>query len=135
MTYQNIDRASVDRAQPLEFDQLRTAQPERPVEITIKIAPDGLSVSATYTGTLSSIPAAVEKLIAAGVLNLVKPLPISTPRLKKTRLEPMYQPDGTPCCPAHLRPLKEGQYGLYCSCKAKSGEPADNNGYCGLKFN
>lgn len=134
MTYQNIDRAKVAAAQPLEFDQPRSAQPEKPVEITITIAPDGLSVSATYTGTLSSIPTAVEKLIAAGVLNLVKPLPISAPRQKKPRLEPLYQPDGTPCCPAHLRPLKEGQYGMYCSCKAKPGEPADNNGYCGLKF-
>jgi hypothetical protein len=134
MTYQDISRAGVDRAQPLEFNQPRAAQPEKPTEIKITVAPDGLHISATYTGTLSSIPAAIERLRAAGVLDLVKPLPISQPRAKKTRIEPLYQPDGTPCCPAHLRPLREGQHGLYCAAKAKPGEAQNDKGYCSLTF-
>jgi hypothetical protein len=137
MTYKNINRAGVDRAQPLEFaaPPQRGAQPEKPTTIRITVAPDGLRISAEYVGALSSIPAAVEQLRASGILDLVQPLPIAAPRAKKkTRIEPMYQPDGTPCCPAHLRPLKEGQHGLYCSAKAKPGEEQNDKGYCNLKF-
>ena len=136
MTYQPIDRAGVERAQPLEFNQApRASAPEKQTTIRITVAPDGLRISAEYVGTLSSIPDAIERLVSAGVLNLVKPLPISAPRArKKTRIEPMYQPDGTPCCPCHLRPLREGQHGLYCSAKAKPGDEQNDKGYCSLTF-
>lgn len=136
MRYQQIDRAGVNRAEPLEFatPPQRGVQPEKQTTIRITIAPDGLHISAEYTGTLSSIPEALERLRAAGVLDLVRPLPIAPPRQKKAKIEPMYQPDGTPCCPAHLRPLREGQHGLYCSAKAKPGEQANEKGYCNLSF-
>lgn len=137
MTYQDITRDSVERAQPLEFTQSpqRSAGPEKSTTIRITVAPDGLHISAEYVGTLSSIPDAIERLRSAGVLDLVRPLPISQPRAKKkTRIEPLYQPDGTPCCPAHLRPLREGQHGLYCSAKARPGEEQNDKGYCSLTF-
>jgi hypothetical protein len=41
------------------------------VRIVIEVAPDGVHIRAEYTGTLASIPAAVERLRAAGVLDLV----------------------------------------------------------------
>ena len=66
------------------------------------------------------------------------PLPASRPaaaaKPKVETVEPLYKPDGTPCCPTHKRPLSDGQYGLYCSARAKPGEAANTKGYCALRF-
>ena len=133
-------RQQVERAQPLEF-----AQPaERQANITIEVAPDGLHITAEYTGTLASIPAAVERLRAAGVLDLVKPSAApafhqgrnspmgNTPRAQ--RVAPAYADDGSVICPVHRKALSYGQYGPYCSCKATGDQVADKRGYCGLRF-
>ena len=40
--------------------------------ITIAITPAGLHITCEYTGTLASIPAAIEQLRAAGIVELVK---------------------------------------------------------------
>lgn len=117
-------------------------QPEKTANITIEVTPTGLVVKAEYTGTLSSIPLAIERLRAAGVLELVEasrpaPPPVSTivdKRAAAERVEPLYKPDGTACCPVHRRALSEGAHGLFCSAKAKPGQVTDKNGYCGLKF-
>jgi hypothetical protein len=53
---------------------------------------------------------------------------------KAETVEPMYQPDGTACCPVHKRALSDGQYGLYCSARAKPGGVANGKGYCALRF-
>ncbi len=111
------------------------AQPELRTTIRIEVAPDGLHITAEYTGTLASIPAALERLRAAGVLDLVKPAPVAQqPRRAAERVEPVYKPDGTPCCPVHHKPLTEGRYGLYCPSKAQEGEQANPKGYCSLRF-
>ena len=133
-------RQQVERAQPLEF-----AQPaERQANITIEVAPDGLHITAEYTGTLASIPAAVERLRAAGVLDLVKPSAApafhqgrnspmgNTPRAQ--RVAPAYADDGSVICPVHRKALSYGQYGPYCSAKATGDQVADKRGYCGLRF-
>lgn len=113
------------------------------IPITIEAAPDGLHITIAYDGTLASIPAAVEKLRAAGILDLVRPsqgshsAPLNggnTPRRAAERVEPIYQPDGTACCPVHRKALSEGRYGLFCSAKAKPGEEQNDKGYCSLKF-
>lgn len=132
MSYQDIDRNSVERAQPLEFNQApRAGQPEKPTTIKITVAPDGISVTAEYVGTLSSIPQAIERLKAAGVLDLVKPLPISAARAKKTKIEPVYNGAGDPTCPKHTgRALKEGKFGLYCPARDDGTE----RGFCDIKF-
>jgi hypothetical protein len=93
---------------------------------------------------LSSIPAAIERLRAAGVLELVQasapaanPAPAPTlgaTKAKVERVTPTYNADGDACCPVHRRKLSEGDYGLFCSAKAKDGQVADKKGYCGLKF-
>ena len=101
-------RQQVDAAQPLEF---APAPPrEQRTVIRIEVAPDGLHISAEYTGTLASIPEAVERLRAAGVLDLVQasrtttttaPAPAGQRKPAK-RVEPEYNADGDPCCPKHL---------------------------------
>jgi hypothetical protein len=80
-------------------------------------------------------------LRSAGILELVSgaakpaaPAGSATPARKAAqRVEPVYQPDGTACCPVHHKPLSEGRYGLFCSSKA-TGEHANDKGYCNLKF-
>src|SRR6266545_2595404 len=112
-----------------------TTQPDLRHSIKIEVAPDGLHIVVEYTAPLASIPAAVERLRAAGILDLVatckapQAAPAAAQRAKVERVEPIYQPDGTPCCPTHHKPLSEGQYGLYCSAKAKPGEAANAKGY------
>lgn len=110
------------------------------VRIAIEVAPDGVHIRAEYTGTLASIPAAVERLRAAGVLDLVNThraptAPAQTRHKPAQRVEPLYSPDGTACCPVHRTVLSEGNYGPYCSAKAKPGEAANAKGYCSLRFN
>jgi hypothetical protein len=107
---------------------------EKQANITIEIAPDGLHIRCEYTGAISTIPAAVERLRAAGILDLVKPAthtaPLGAARKAAERTTPTYNGAGEPCCPKHNRALKEGQYGLYCPAKDESTE----RGYCALKF-
>ena len=110
------------------------------VRIAIEIAPDGVHIRAEYTGTLASIPAAVERLRAAGVLDLVNThrtptAPVQAHHKPAQRVEPFYSPDGTACCPVHRTVLSEGRFGSYCSAKAKPGEAANAKGYCSLRFN
>ena len=93
-------------------------------------------VRVEFTGPIAGIPAAVERLKAAGILELVeKSRPAAQGKnTKAQRVEPIYDGDGTPCCPVRKRPLSEGQYGLYCSAKAQPGDVQNAKGYCGLKF-
>ena len=136
-------RHQVDAAEPLDFPPTPARNAphiDLRTKITIEIAPDGLHVTAEYTGLLDSIPAAVERLQRAGVLELVRqsrpsPAPSATPaagqqRKPAERVEPAYKPDGTPCCPKHHKPLKTGQWGLFCPAKDDTTE----RGYCSLKF-
>lgn len=135
MTYQPITRGAVERAEPLTFEQKPPA--EKQANIAITVSASGLSITAEYTGTLGSIPAAIERLKAAGVLELVRapePVPISQPRAKKERVAPAYDGNGDPICPVHRKPLAEGRYGMYCPAKAKAGEEQNDKGYCAIRF-
>jgi len=49
-----------------------TTQPDLKTTIRIEVAPDGLHITCEYVNTLASIPAAVERLRAAGILDLVQ---------------------------------------------------------------
>ena len=133
------NRAQIEAAQPLDFPPAPAR--EQRTTIRIEVAPDGLHITAEYVGQLASIPAAIERLRAAGVLELVAsskpaqaaPAPAQQ-RKPAERVEPAYKPDGTPCCPVHRKPLAEGRYGLYCPSKAQAGEQANDKGYCSLRF-
>lgn len=135
-------REAIERAPALEFRDAPVDKVEKQVDITIEAGPLGLTVKATYTGTLSSIPAAIERLRSAGVLELVsaaRPAPptvapanVQPPRRarKGTAPEPWYDDRGEACCPIHHKPLKNGQYGYYCSSRAGADEGGNPKGYC-----
>ena len=111
--------------------------------IQIEVSPIGIIVRAEYTGTLASIPAAVEQLRVAGIVELVKASQVCPPAAsaplkptqRATRVNPEYDGSGNACCPVHHTWLSQGQFGAYCSEKAKPGEAANPKGFCALKFN
>lgn len=128
---------------PHQLDQAPAAAPASNAHISIELAPDGLHIRCEYIGSLASIPAAIARLEAAGLVDLVEkyrtalltPAPSAGQRKPKAdRVEPFYKPDGQACCPIHQRPLTEGRFGFYCSAKAKPGELANEKGYCALRF-
>ena len=131
-------RAQIERAGDLDFTPPAAPSAGQAIAITIELAPDGLHIHCAYQGTLASIPAAVKRLQDAGLLELVNThrvaLAAAPAKAKIERVEPYYKPDGTACCPIHKSPLSQGQYGLYCSAKAKPGEAQNAKGYCSLKF-
>ena len=125
-------RQQIDAAGDLDFDAQRSASK---AHISIEIAPDGLHITAEYLGTIGSIPAAIKRLVDAGLVELVHghriaPIATSTRQKAAQRVTPEYSSAGEPCCPRHKKPLKEGKFGLYCSAKDDSTE----RGYCALKF-
>jgi hypothetical protein len=123
-------RQQVDRAAPLDFTA-PSAQPEKQANITIEAGPLGLTVRCEYTGTLASIPAAIERLRAAGVLELVSGGKVApgqnggnTPTRKpNTGITPAYDGAGQPMCPVHHKPLTEGRYRLFCPSRADGSTP------------
>jgi hypothetical protein len=103
--------------------------------ITIEAGPMGLAIKVEYTGAIDTIPAAIERLRSAGVLDLVQTSkPTKAAQKPAQRVEPVYQPDGTACCPVHHKPLTEGRYGLYCPSRATGDQATNDKGYCSLKF-
>ena len=132
------NRAQIEAAQPLDFPPA----PPRELRTTIRIevAPDGLHVTAEYTGTLAALPDAIERLRAAGVFELVaanrpsssaQASPAAGQQRKGAkRVEPEYSPAGDALCPKHHTPLRDGKFGRYCPSRDDSSE----RGYCVLKF-
>ena len=129
-------RQQVDAAGDLDFDATRSSSK---AHISIEISPAGLHVRCEYLGSLSSIPAAVKRMVDAGLVELVnthRATPAATPiapsgtKPKAQRVAPEYDAGGEACCPKHRKPLREGKYGLFCPAKDDSTE----RGYCALKF-
>ena len=129
-------RAQIEQAGDLDF----AARSGATMPITIELSPAGLHIRIEYQGALASIPAAIAKLEAAGLVELVQtyratsaaaPAGASQARKPKAeRVTPEYNADGDPCCPKHHKVLKEGRWGLYCPAKDDTTE----RGYCALKF-
>ena len=125
-------RQQVETAGDLDFDATRNASK---AHISIEIAPDGLHVTCEYLGTIGSIPAAIKRLVDAGLVELVnvhRTMPIATNTRQKPaqRVQAEYSSAGEACCPKHKKPLREGKFGLFCPAKDDSTE----RGYCALKF-
>ncbi len=128
-------RQQIDAAGDLDFDAQRSASK---AHITIELSPAGLHVRCEYLGTLGSIPAAVKRMVDAGLLELVAthratpaaPSASSGAKPKAQKVEPEYNGAGEACCPKHKKPLREGKFGLFCPAKDDSTE----RGYCALKF-
>lgn len=131
-------RAQIEQAGDLDFTSPRGAA----MPIVIELAPDGLHIRIEYDGVLGSIPAAIAKLEAAGLVELVQtyrataaaPAGAGQHKPKAERVTPEYDGAGEPCCPVHHKPLSQGRYGLYCSAKAKPGEAQNDKGYCSIRF-
>lgn len=129
-------RQQVEQAGDLDFDATRSASK---AHISIEISPAGLHVTCEYLGTLGSIPAAVKRMVDAGLVELVathRAGPPTTPsapsgaKPKAQRVAPAYDAGGEACCPKHHKALREGKFGLFCPAKDESTE----RGYCALKF-
>ena len=129
-------RAQIEQAGDLDFTSPRGAA----MPITIELAPDGLHIRIEYDGVLGGIPAAIAKLEAAGLVELVQTYratsaaaPAGAGQARKPKAErvtPEYDGAGDACCPKHHKVLKEGRWGLYCPAKDESTA----RGYCALKF-
>lgn len=100
--------------------------PRPPLELTVHAELDGWPLDIALSLPAEKVRTALERLATLGY----------TPRREAARpkVEPVYKPDGTPCCPVHKRPLVEGRHGLYCPSKAGDGEEANDKGYCALRF-
>jgi hypothetical protein len=107
------------------------------VEGQVTLAEGVYRVKVELAITPKQIVGAVKRLAELGL----EPLPaaLSAPTANgsarsegkpaELRQRPAYDGNGDACCPIHNRPLKRGQYGLYCSAKAEPPIGSDR-GYC-----
>jgi hypothetical protein len=115
-----------------------TTTARQDLTITITARFDGFDTEVCFSGQLDQLPAITKRIRELGgepTAPHTAPLGGDTPRrIAAERVEPIYQPDGTACCPVHKKPLSEGQYGLFCSAKAQPGDTQNSKGYCALRF-
>jgi hypothetical protein len=123
-TLRTMTRASVDQAEALDFPEPSGAT------VTIHARYGDWPIDVTYRGKIDQLQAAIDRLAAAGLTPACPTAALAAPQRAKRSVEPIYQPDGTPCCPTHQKPLREGRYGLHCTAK----DPEGKNGYCDLRF-
>jgi hypothetical protein len=128
MTMQNLTRQRVDAAEPLTFPTKRAA--------VVHVAYRGVPVDVTIEDASAvSVEKLVDSLLSRDGWAAPAPTPAergNTPAARPRRPalpEPHYADDGSPCCPWHRKPLKEGRYGLFCPSRAE-GEQANEKGYC-----
>jgi hypothetical protein len=108
--------------------------PDATLSHTIHATLDGWPVDVQIAIAPARLGAALARLAELGYTPRLAAAPAPAEKAARPKADPVYRPDGTPCCPAHQKPLAEGRFGLYCTAKAKDGELADAKGYCGLKF-
>ena len=111
-------------------------QARPPVEVVIDACVEGYTVHIALTVPAEKIAEACRRLAALGISPAPAP---SSPangngKTKAPRSTPVYDNDGRECCPTHNVELREGRYGMYCPSKASAGQPANDKGYCALKF-
>ena len=129
-------RQQIDRAEPLDFPEKRPVKND--LTITVKATIDGFPTEVCFTGSIDQLLSVTKRLRELGATPTVAthtaPLGGNMPARKaQERVEPVYQPDGTACCPVHHKALSEGRYGLYCPSSA-TGEHANDKGYCNIRF-
>src|SRR4051794_32914026 len=115
-------RAQIDHVEPLDFPERRPVKND--LTITVKATIDSFPTEICFTGSIDQLLSVTKRLRELGATPTVAPaapMPAAAPRKPAQRVEPIYQPDGTPCCPVHHKPLTEGQYGLFCKSKAQPG--------------
>lgn len=132
-----MTRQSVERAEPVDFEQQRTKRQE--LGFMIKATVNGYPVEINFSGTIDQLPAVTKRLAELGATP--PPVPMRGPwsgKPKADRVQPAYNGAGDPCCPVHGSKLAwrewEGRKFLSCPAKAKDGELANQRGYCAIKF-
>lgn len=102
-------------------------EPRIPARVSALL--DGWPVELTFDIAPARLGAALAKLAELGYTPGM-PLASAAPAQQgqRAKVEAAYMPDGTACCPLHLKPLKQGRYGLYCP--AKDDGPENKNGFC-----
>lgn len=139
-TFRQMSRQSVEAAPALEFPEpapaASYAPPQYPKRIAaIRMNYHGVPVELTLPDRkIEEVEALIDGLLARDGWQLpAQAAAIATPakpaRPPELNQAPHYKDDGTPCCPIHKRPLKEGQHGSYCPAKAEA--PIGNDkGFC-----
>ena len=103
------------------------------LQMTIRARYNGWPVEIPVTLPAAKIGAALDRLTALGFTPDVAPAPAQTAPAAPRRAplpDVVYKPDGTPCCPWHMTPLREGQHGHYCPSREDDPERANAKGYC-----
>lgn len=119
-------RGGVETAPPLDFDK-----PLATVPIKVAARLDGWPVVVELEIAPARLGAALAKLAGLGFTpDAPTAAPAAPQRTKRQTVEPAYDEQGEPLCPKHNKPLRQGQYGLYCPSK----DDTQPRGYCGLKF-
>lgn len=131
-------RAEIDAAPPLDFGQPKAQKRRRAV--TVQMCYHGALVSFSFDAetniTRHEIEQSIDTLLKADGWSAIPTPQAAANGAKKAaeRREPAYNDNGEAICPVHRKPLKQGQYGWYCSAKAKEGEAANDKGYCSIRF-
>lgn len=109
-----------------------TNEPTGRRSAVIHAAYHGLPVDLTLEGApLDQVERLIDGLLRRD--GWAAPATNGSRQARKPSEPPLYSDDGTPCCPWHRKPLREGRYGLYCPSKAE-GEQANGKGYCCYSF-
>jgi hypothetical protein len=125
-------RQQIDAAGEIDWQSKR--KPD--LTITVRCHVDGFDTEVCFTGSIDQLLATTKRLreLGAEPASATVQAPAPVEKRKAERVEPLYKPDGTACCPVHKRALSDGAHGLFCSAKATGEQVADRKGYCGLRF-
>lgn len=124
-------RQQIESADTLEFDTPRPSKRQRGVAILLTYhgAPVEFSFAAENAPTVNEIEQSIDTLLKRDGWGVPQTASANGKKPAAERVKPLYDGAGEPCCPVHRKPLKEGNWGLYCSAKDReTGE------YCKLKF-
>jgi ribose 5-phosphate isomerase len=79
---------------------------------------EGFTVHLPIEITPTKLPAVLKRLKALGI---EPQQPASTSKPKAQKVHVAYADDGTVICPTHRKPLKQGEWGVYCATKTDDG--------------
>ena len=102
-----------------------------PLEMTVQTSLDGWPIDLHLSLPAERVSAALARLADLGFTpRAPSPAPAAAPSKPQRPRATKFDTDGTPLCPTHGTPMREGQHGWFCSRKAAEGEPANPKGYC-----
>jgi hypothetical protein len=104
--------------------------------MTVRCRVNGFDVESSFERALDQLPTITKRLAELGAEPASPVQKVDqAARRPEAKVEPVYQPDGTPCCPVHHKPLAERRYSLYCPSRDTGDQAANDKRYCALKFN